>query len=220
MKNCLIIGITGGMGCGQTLFTKFLREQGAKIISADYIAHKIVDESSEVKKELKRAFGRSIYTRSGKLKRKLLAKTIFTDENKVRLLNRIVQPPLVGQIIDRIENARESNKYNLISVDATLIFESNIEKMFDSIIVVTSKMNNRIERIKKRDNLSHKEIMQRIRKQIPIEDKVKWADFVVKNDDSIGSLKNNAKILYKKLTENNKQSKSNSNYKRKKNYRA
>jgi dephospho-CoA kinase len=216
MKNSLIVGITGGMGCGQTLFTKFLREQSAKTISADYIAHKIVDENREVKKELKRAFGRNIYTRSGKLKRKLLAKNIFADENKVRLLNRIVQPPLVGQIIDRIENARESNKYNLIGVDATLIFESNIEKMFDAIIVVTSKMSNRIERIKKRDNLHHKEIMQRIRKQIPIEDKVKWADFVVRNDDSIGSLKNNAKILYKKLTEKNSQSKNNSKDKRKK----
>ena len=206
-NNCKVIGVTGGMGCGQTLFTKFLKEEGAKTISADQVAHQIVDENPELKKELRKAFGRNIYTRSGKLKRKLLAKIVFKDENKIRLLNRIIQPVMVGKIIDKIEQARESRQYQLIFVDAALIFEANLEKMFDSIIVVTSKMSDRIERIKKRDGITNKEIMDRIRKQIPIEDKVKWADFVIKNEDGIGNLKNNARTMYKKLIENNRESK-------------
>lgn len=207
-KNTKIVGITGGMGCGQTLVTKFFGEQGAKTVSADYVAHKIVDENLEVKNELKKVFGRNIYTRNGKLKRKLLANIVFKDENKVRILNRIIQPPMVGRIIEKIEQARESGQYSLICVDATLIYETNLEKMFDIIIVVTSKMSDRIERIKKRDGLSNKEITERIRKQIPVEEKVKWADFVIKNDDSIGNLKSKARTLYQKLTGNDKRSKS------------
>jgi dephospho-CoA kinase len=207
-KNTKIIGITGGMGCGQTLVTKFLGEQGAKTISADYVAHKIVDENPDVKNELKKVFGRNIYTRNGKLKRKFLANIVFKDENKVRILNRIIQPPMVGRIIEKIEQARESGRYSLICVDATLIFETNLEKMFDSIIVVSSKMSDRIERIKMRDGLSNKEITERIRKQIPVEDKARWADFVIKNDDSIGNLKSKTRTLYRKLTDNNIRSKS------------
>ena len=201
MKNSneLIVGITGGMGCGQSIFAKFLKEQGAKIISADRIAHRIVDENGEVKKEIKKAFGGNIYTRNGRLKRNYLAKIVFNDENKTHRLNQIVHPYMVGQIIDEIETALESEKYRIVGIDAALIFEGNLEKIFDIIVVVASKMSDRIERIKKRDNLTRKEILERIKKQIPIEEKVKWADFVIKNDESIDSLKNKAKILYRKL---------------------
>lgn len=198
-SNKPIVGITGGMGCGQSIFAKFLKEQGAKIISADRIAHRIVDENAEVKKELQKVFGRNIYTRNGKLKRNYLARIVFNDENKTRRLNQIVHPYMVGQIIDEIEKARESGKYPIVGIDAALIFEGNLEKIFNVIIVVTSKMSNRIERIKKRDNLPRKEILERIKKQIPIEEKAKWADFVIRNDESIDSLRNKAKILYRKL---------------------
>lgn len=204
-NNKLIVGITGGMGCGQSMFAKFLKEQGAKIISADHIAHRVVNENVEVKKELQKAFGRNIYTRNGKLKRKSLAKIVFNDENKTRLVNKIVQPYMVGQIIEDIEKARESEKYPIVGIDAALIFEGNLEKIFDVIVVVASKMSDRIERIKRRDDLPQKEILERIRKQIPIEEKVKWADFVIRNDESINSLKNKARILYRQLVGNRKE---------------
>jgi dephospho-CoA kinase len=198
-NNSTIIGITGGTGCGQTTLAKFLEEQGAKIIYADSIAHRIADSDAGVRKQLSKAFGRQIYTRYGKLKRKVLGKIVFNDENRLRLLNRIVHPPMVGQIVEDIEKARESGSYPIIGVDAALIFEANIEKMFDAIVVVVSKMNNRVQRIKNRDELPQKKIMERIRMQIPVDEKSKWADFVIQNDDDIGSLKNKAKALYKQL---------------------
>jgi len=198
-RNMLIVGITGGMGCGQTTLAKFLEKQGAKIIYADEIAHKVVNQDPEVKKKLKRAFGRDVYSRSGKLKRKLIAKIIFNDENKTRLLNRIVHPPLIGWIIEEMEKARESGKHHIIGIDAALIFESHIEKVFDVNVVVTSKMLNRINRIQRRDGLTQKEVQNRIRKQIPIDEKARWADFVIRNDDSITTLESNAKQLFKEL---------------------
>lgn len=204
-NNSLIVGITGGMGCGQTTLAKFLEEQGAKIIHADSIAHRIVDSDAEVRKALINAFGRNIYTRYGKLKRQLLGKIVFNDESQLRLLNRIVHPPMVGHIIDEIEKARESGRYQIIGIDAALIFEANIEKMFDEIVVVVSKMSNRIERIKKRDDLPQKKIMERIRQQIPVDEKSKWADYIIQNDEDIISLKNKAKVLFRQLTEGKKQ---------------
>ncbi len=200
-----IIGITGGMGCGQTTLAKFLEEQGAKIIYADSIAHRIVDSDAEVRKQLSKAFGRQIYTRYWKLKRKVLGKLVFGDENRLHLLNRIVHPPMAGQIVEEIEKAKESGKHLVIGVDAALIFEANIEKMFDAIVVVVSKMYNRVQRIKIRDDLPQKKIMERIRMQIPVDEKSKWADFVIQNDDDIGGLKNKAKVLYKQLCDRERQ---------------
>lgn len=198
--NTVIVGITGGMGCGQTTLAKFLEERGAKIIYADSVAHRIVDSDPEVRNALKKAFGKNIYTRYGKLKRQVLGKMVFNDENRLRLLNSIVHPPMVGHIIEEIEQARDSGKYSIIGVDAALIFEANIEKMFDVVVVVASKMSHRIQRIKKRDDLPQKNVMERIRKQIPVDEKSKWADYVIQNDEDITSLKNKAKILFKQLT--------------------
>jgi dephospho-CoA kinase len=214
--NSLIVGITGGMGCGQTTLAKFLEEQGAKIIYADSIAHRIVDSDTEVRKALIKAFGRNIYTRYGKLKRQMLGKIVFNDENRLRLLNKIVHPPMVGQIVEEIERARESGKYAIIGIDAALIFEANIEKMFDVIVVVASKMSNRVQRIKKRDDLPQKKIMERIRKQIPVDEKSKWADYVIQNDDNIVNLKSKAKILYDQLSGRGRQAKKSHSRKSKK----
>ena len=199
-KTSMIVGITGGMGSGQTTLAKFLEEQGAKIIYADLIAHRIADSDAEVRKQLSAAFGRQIYTRYGKLKRKVLGKIVFNDENRLRLLNRVVHPPMVGQIVEEIEKAKETGNYAVIGIDAALIFEANIEKMFDAIVVVVSKMSNRILRIKNRDDLPQRKIMERIRTQIPIDEKAKWADFVIQNDDDLISLKSKAKVLYKQLS--------------------
>lgn len=198
-SNSLIAGITGGMGCGQTTLAKFLEEMGFKIIYADKIAHQIVNKDTEVRKQLRQAFGKNIYTRNGKLKRKLLAGIVFNDENRVHLLNKIVHPPMAAQIIEEIEKARESGKYPVIGVDAALIFEANLEKMFDVIVVVTSKMPYRISRIQQRDDIPQKEIMKRIRKQLPIEEKSRWADFVIRNDGTIDDLKKKAEALHKQL---------------------
>lgn len=205
-SNSLIVGITGGMGTGQTTLAKFLEEMGVKIIYADKIAHHIVNRDAEVKKNLRKAFGNNIYTRNGKLKRKLLGGMVFNDENRVQLLNKIVHPPMAAQIIEEIERARESGKYPIIALDAPLIFEADLEKMFDTIVVVTSKMANRISRIEQRDGLPKKEIMRRIRKQLPVEEKAKWADFVVRNDGTIDDLKKKAAALHKQLLNQAKKS--------------
>lgn len=199
-NNSLIVGITGGMGCGQTTLAKFLEEQGAKIVYADAIAHRIVDSDPEVRKQLTKAFGRNIYTRYGKLKRKVLGKVVFNDENQLHLLNGIVHPPMAAEIIEQIERAKESGKYAIIGVDAPLIFEANIERMFDVMVVVVSKMSNRVQRIKNRDDLPQKKIMERIRTQIPVDEKSKWADYVIQNDENLVELKSKAGILYKQLS--------------------
>ena len=198
-EDVILIAITGGIGCGQSSVAKFLEERGAKIINADLIAHKIVNNDPEAKSEIRKHFGRKVFYRNGRLNRKLLGRIVFEDEGKTRLLNKIVHPRMVSRIIDEIEAARDSGKHKIIAIDAALIYEIQLEHMFDAVVVVASRTKNRIDRIITRDGLSEKEIRDRIAKQIPVEEKMKWADFVVHNNSTLDQLKKRADDLYKKL---------------------
>jgi dephospho-CoA kinase len=198
-ENVILVAVTGGMGCGQSTVAKFMEEMGAKIVDADSMAHKVVNSDPEVKNEIQKTFGSSVFYRNGKLNRKLLGKIVFEDEAKTILLNRIVHPHMVSRIVDEIEDARDSGKYKVIAVDAALIYEINLEHMFDAVVVVTSHMKNRIDRITERDRLSEKEVRDRISKQIHIQEKVKWADFVLYNNSSLEQLKTRTDAVYQKL---------------------
>jgi dephospho-CoA kinase len=194
-----VVAVTGGMGTGQTTVCQFLKKYGAKTIHADGVAKKEIENNRDVQKELKKAFGAKIFYRNGKLNRKLLARLAFSDEAKTTRLNKIIHPHMISRMIDIIEEARESGKFKVIVVDAALIYELSLEHMFDAVIVVTSKMKYRLERIKRRDNLTDKEISDRMSKQIPIEDKMKWADYVIENNDSLDDLETKTKKLFQDL---------------------
>ncbi len=195
----LVVGLTGGMGCGQTTVAKFFEKWGARVVNADLIAKQVVDEDEEVKRELEKAFGKRIFYRNRKLNRKLLARIVFEDESKTRRLNRIVHPRMVSRIIEKIEQARETGRYPIIAIDAALLYELNLEHMFDAMIVVSSKMQNRIKRIQERDRLSEREIIHRIQRQLPIEDKMKWADFVIENNGTLQDLERRSRAVYHRL---------------------
>lgn len=198
-KKPLIVAITGGIGCGQTTVANYMGQLGARVIQADAIAKEVVDKDRAVREELRRAFGRKIFYPNGKINRKLLARIAFSDELKTHRLNKIVHPQMVARIIDEIEKARDSRKYPVIVIDAALVYELNLEHHFDAIVVVTSKMGNRIKRIKDRDGLSEREVIDRINKQLPIEDKMKWADFVIENNGTLEELQQKTAQVYQRL---------------------
>jgi dephospho-CoA kinase len=201
-KNPKVVGVTGGIGSGQSTVCNYLKEFGCKIIDVDRKAKQIINKDRSLQKDLIRTFGKEIFSRDGRLNRRLLASLAFQDEEKTNQLNRLVHPKMVAEVIEEMENARFSQKYPVIVIDAALIYEISIEQMFDQIIVVYTSLKRRLERVMKRDEQTKEEVMARVRRQISLEEKRKWADFVINNDGTLKDLKNQTEKIFEKISDN------------------
>ena len=130
-KNPKVIGVTGGIGSGQSTVCELFKKLGCKVINVDDKAKQVIKKNKTVQNEIKKEFGNKVFFSDGKLNRKLLASIAFEDENKTQLLNKIVHPRMVADVVEEMESARFSGRYPLIIVDAALIYEISIEKLFD-----------------------------------------------------------------------------------------
>ena len=200
-KNPKVVGVTGGIGSGQSSVCQILSKLGCKVIDVDKKAKQIISKDRSLQKELIKSFGNEIFFKDGQLNRRLLASIAFQDEEKTQKLNRLVHPRMVSEVIEEMENARFSQKYPLVVIDAALIYEISIEQMFDSIIVVFTSIKNRVDRVMKRDGLTKDEILARVRRQIPLEEKKKWAEYVVDNDGSLEDLEKQTRNVFEKISD-------------------
>ncbi len=200
-KNPKVIAVTGGIGSGQSSVCEFLKQHGCKVIDVDKKAKQIIAKDKTLQKELRKAFGDRIFYSNRQLNRQMLANIAFRDEQKTQLLNKLVHPRMVAEIVEEMEEARFSQRYPLIVIDAALIFEISIEQMFDVIVVVHADLQRRVERVKSRDNLSEADILARVNRQIPLEEKRKWADFEIDNNGTLEELHTQTKKVLEKLVD-------------------
>jgi dephospho-CoA kinase len=106
---------------------------------------------------------------------------------------------MVESLVEEMEQARFSGKYPIIVIDAALIYEISIENMFDAVIVVDAPFRQREKRVMERDNMTRQEFRSRVSKQIPLEEKAGWADYVIKNDGSLDNLKQKSRTIFNLL---------------------
>jgi dephospho-CoA kinase len=183
----ILIGLTGGIGCGKTEVAKIFQALGARVIDADRIGKEVVESQPEVLQEIIRVFGLQFQNADGSLKRKELGSYIFADKERKKKLNGIVHPHLWTRVKEEAARARQEG-HAVIIVDAALVYETGLEKHFDKVIVVNSTIENRIARILQRDHLSEEEIRNRINSQIPMVEKVRRADIIIDNNGSLDEL--------------------------------
>ena len=198
-NNPLVVAVTGGIGSGQTTVSKLFGKWGAKVINADMKAKEIMQKDREIRKALKQTFGNNVFFRNGKLNTRLLAELAFKDELHTQKLNQIVHPRMVSYIVEEMEEARFSKRYPMVVIDAALVYEINIEQLFDAIVVVYAPIDERYKRVRQRDGMSKQEFFSRVDRQIPLEEKRKWADFVIDNSGSFEELEREARQVFEKL---------------------
>lgn len=181
----MIIGLTGGIASGKSTVSNMLRERGAIIVDADQISREIVMPGSPVLQRIVEEFGEDIVHEDGSLNRKKLGEIIFADEDKRRLLNSIMHPPIRELMRSRMEQFEREHPERLIVADIPLLYESKLEHMFSEVMVVYVPLEVQMERLQHRDNLSAEQAMERIRSQMPLADKRQMADVVIDNSQDL-----------------------------------
>jgi dephospho-CoA kinase len=180
MKVC---GVTGGVGMGKTTAARFLREHGAQIVDTDELARQLVQPGRPALAEIQKVFGQKMISPAGQLRRAELAKTVFAGPAARKKLEAILHPRIREQWLAQIETWRKEN-HPLAVVVIPLLFETRAEPHFDKIICVACSPAAQNERLQTR-GWTPEQIEQRIAAQMPIEQKIARADFVVWTDGAL-----------------------------------
>lgn len=182
MKRPLLIGVTGGIGSGKSLVSKIFACLGIPVYDADSRAKKLMNTDPALIAEIKKAFGDEAYHANGTVNRAFLASTVFNHEEKLKKLNHLVHPRVQ---LDTEKWVRENGVNKYLIKEAALIYESGTQSTFDKVIVVTAPYELRKQRVLARDtSRSARDVERIMANQMPEEDKVRLADFIIKNDGS------------------------------------
>lgn len=174
------IGITGGIGSGKTVVSNIFKTLGCKIYNADERAKTLMDSDPEIRLQLENTFGKELFS-TGLLDRKLLAGLVFNDAEALKTLNSIVHP-LVFRDFDTWVELHKNEPY--ILKEAAIMFESGAYKQLDSVILVHSPEEIRINRVMFRDKTDKESVLSRMKNQMSDEEKIKLSDYVIYNDDN------------------------------------
>ncbi|MGZ3589294.1 MAG: dephospho-CoA kinase [Thermodesulfobacteriota bacterium] len=195
----LIVGLTGGVASGKTAVSGVLKEEGAYIIDADQIARELVQPHQPAWNELVRTFGEEILQEDGSIDRKKLADRVFADPNQRKLLNQILHPLITEEMDRRTKEIGQKNPQAIVVIDAPLLIEVGYHRQVDKVMVVTSTQAQQFERLKARDGINFEEALRILSSQMPIEEKVKLADFVIRNEGSLAEVRKRTKEVFREL---------------------
>jgi dephospho-CoA kinase len=197
----LIVGLTGSIGSGKSQAAEFFRELGAAIIDADVLAREVVAPGTPGLEAIRKKFGEGVILASGELDRKALGQLIFLDPPSRKQLEDILHPRIRELYLSRLNEQRNSpTAPPLIIYVVPLLFESRYSyPELDVVVVVSAPKSLSVERIMRRDGSPRELAESKYASQLPIEEKERQANYVLKNDSTIEELKKRVKDLTKKL---------------------
>lgn len=190
------VAVTGSIGSGKSTFCNFITEAGFNVIKVDDISKKILKEDEDVRKKVIREFGKDSFINK-EINKKFLAEKIFSDAINVARINSILHPKVKREVEQLIQE--ELKKNHLVFVEAALIYEAEMENMFDYVVLITAVSSVREKRIVTSGKLNNEEFRKRDENQIKDEEKKKRADFVFENNGNTKELKQKANLLIKIL---------------------
>jgi len=203
----LRVGLTGGIASGKTVVGEMLVALGAHLVQADVIAHDLTQPGEAVYDEVVRYFGRGILNDDGTVNRGRLAEAAFGGSgrpSRIKELNRIIHPAVLQQQKKWMDEIGHKDPQAIAIVEAALILEAGAKKDFDRLIVVTCRPEQRIERWAARMKVdletARREIERRMAAQLPDEEKIKAADYVIDNSGSLQETRLKTQKLYGQLS--------------------
>jgi dephospho-CoA kinase len=192
----VILGLTGSLGSGKSSVTSALKQLGAVTISADDVARDVISPGQLAHSEIVQQFGPGVLSGDGSIDRKALASLVFADPEKRKRLEAIIHPRVREEEERFIALHRDAP---LVVLEIPLLFEAGAESLCDAVLVVAVNERERVARLKASRGMSEEEIARRLAAQMPQEEKIRRADYVIDNSGTWEQTLQSVKSLYREL---------------------
>ena len=193
------IGLTGGIASGKSTVSMEFEKLGAVIIDADKIARKLIRPHNPLWRKIVDYFGKEIQKEDLTIDRLKLGQKVFADEAKREALNKMMHPEIKDEIDRRRREILKEDPDAVVLLDAALLIETGTFREMDRIIVVSASKRSQIRRLVDRDGLSTEEARRRIRAQMPLRERLKYADYVINTDRSFEEIRKQVRKIYGEL---------------------
>ena len=202
----LKVGLTGGIAAGKSVVGEMFAAQGAHVIQADQISHQLMQPGQTVYQEVVDHFGAGILDPDGSVNRARLGELAFgrpQQPSRVQELNQIVHPAVIRRQEEWMAEVGRLDPHAIALVEAALILEAGMAGRFDRLVVVTCRPEQRVERWAQRLNVdqetARREVARRMAAQLPDEEKIKAANYVIDNSGSLDETSRQVREIYAEL---------------------
>lgn len=176
-----VVGLTGGVASGKSTVSSMLSIHPIHLIDADLVARDVVAPGQPALDEIRARFGEQVLLPNGALDRARLGKIVFSDRGQRQELNRIIHPYILAEENARLAAIKATDAQAVVVIDAALLIEAKAYERVDRIVVVWVDQATQLDRLMNRDGLDRDEAVQRIDSQMPLDEKLTYADFVIDN---------------------------------------
>ena len=195
----LRVGLTGSIGVGKSFVAGVFAELGCHVIDADEIAREVVAPGSPGLSSVVDSFGAEVVHSDGTLDRARLSALVFADEGKRKLLNSILHPQIIVRQDQKLRALELADPWGIAVADAALMIESGNYKRFDKLVVVHCRPEVQLQRLMVRDRISPEEAKRRINAQLPQEEKMKFADYLIETSEGFDAARKLTEEVFQKL---------------------
>ncbi len=175
----LRVGLTGGLATGKTFVGASLAELGCHLIKADELGRAVLEPGGEAFEAVVREFGRDILDPEGRISRRRLASEVFSEPARLEALNRLVHPPVIRREEALLREFEARDPRGIAVVEAAILIETGSHRRFQKLILTVCRREQQIERAMDRDHMSQEEAELRLSRQMPLEEKRPFADYLI-----------------------------------------
>lgn len=192
----MILGLTGGIGTGKSTVANMLKKKGIPVVDTDLISREVI-EYPEIIEKIKLEISNEVFDFNNKLDREKMSEIVFENQEKLKKLNKIMHPEILKKMWLEVEKLKKNHK--IIVLDIPLLFEINMEKEVDKILLIYASKEIQLKRIMERDCRSREEAIKIINSQIPLYKKREKSDYIIQNNDSLENLEKKLEKILEKL---------------------
>jgi dephospho-CoA kinase len=202
--NRLLLGVTGGIATGKSTVSKMLEEMGAPLIDFDVLARQVVEPGKPAWKEIVDYFGRQVLQEDETIDRKKLSNVVFRDIEKRKKLEGFTHPRIFEAFHEQVDEISARTVEPVIQVSIPLLIELNLQYRFHKLLLVYAPREVQIERLMKRDGIGREAAETILKAQVPIDEKVGFADFVIHNEGTVEETRRQVQRVWEELKKEQK----------------